>query len=544
MSRAGLRALAQLSPEARAALLAFRQRLSGMKKSTRIDYGGGARELLLFLERRKTPIARMSALDWRAFEEEMRARAQRGEIGRGWVPAALVGARRFLCDHGREISPELLLIVARKVETRLRVAALSDAGEAEIVREVEAFRRARKAAGFVESANTSQGAWRLLRFLAARGRRVPDMTREDWRDFCREAAAGTNFNDATPLIAGASTYLRTKEREGVIARSPAPGPWRVARAAPPALPEGLAAALVALDEGLAAHDFAESTRAHYRRAIWDLLAWMAETHAVRHVSEITRERLTAYRLRLQTEPGVRGGLLSLSTQISILAALRFFFSWLVKTGWMLADPARHLPYPRSPQYLPRSLKVVEVGRLLRSLPKTPMGLRDRALVELLWGTGMRRGEAARLRLNDVDLDSRQILIRQGKGRKDRCVPLGAKARQTLLEYLEHGRPRLLRGTDDGSLFIGNAGVPLGKQGITDRVRELGQRIRLKATAHMLRHSCATHLLKGRADIRHIQKLLGHSSLQSTERYTKVEMTDLRSVIRRCHPREKDKADKA
>jgi integrase/recombinase XerD len=533
-----IRALAQLSSESRERLRVFRENLSGLEESARHAYFFGARELLSFLERRGKTVAQVAAGDWTAFEQDVRARCERGEIGRSSVAPGLVGARRFLCEHGREIPAELLLMVA-SVETREAVAVAVDPAQAELVREVEAFVKARETVGYTNSSNMRQGVWTLLRFLSARGRRVEDMTRQDWDDFRRQANAGTNFSSAAPLVAGASVYLRAKERQGAIAKSPVP-PRPVVRATPPALPEGLAAALGALDEGLVAHDFADNTKVNYRRAVWDLLAWVVETHGVKHVSEIRREWLTAYRLRLQTEPGVRGALLSLHTQIGILCALRFFFSWLVKTGWMLSDPTRHLPYPRSPQYLPRSLKVIDVSRLLRSLPKTPVGLRDRAIVELLWGTGMRRGELARLKLNDVDFDARQILIREGKGRKDRYVPLGSKAKETLLDYLDNGRGKLLRGTDDGSVFIGHGGVPLGKNGLTDRVRELGQRIRLKATPHMLRHSCATHLLKGRADIRHIQKLLGHRSLQSTERYTKVEITDLRGVIRRCHPREKDK----
>ena len=185
-----------------------------------------------------------------------------------------------------------------------------------------------------------------------------------------------------------------------------------------------------------------------------------------------------------------------------------------------------------------ALKVSEVACLLSSLPRTTIGMRDRALVELLYGTGMRRAEIARVLLDDVDLAQRTILIRQGKGKKDRVVPLGKRAGGALLDYIEHSRPKLLRGDDHGVLFVGLGGRPLSEHHVSDRIHELGGRIGLKMGPHVLRHSCATHLLKGRADILHIQRLLGHKSLQTTERYTKVEISDLRAVIQRCHPRER------
>ena len=150
---------------------------------------------------------------------------------------------------------------------------------------------------------------------------------------------------------------------------------------------------------------------------------------------------------------------------------------------------------------------------------------------------MRRAELARLLLDDIDLEQATILIRQGKGKKDRMVPLGKNAKEALLDYLELSREKLLRGKTN-AVFVGNGDRPLSIDYITERVKTLGKRAGLEVRPHLLRHSCATHLLKGRADIRQIQRLLGHKSLQSTERYTRVEVSDLRKVIQRCHPREK------
>ncbi len=358
--------------------------------------------------------------------------------------------------------------------------------------------------------------------------------------FRREATQGTRYRDAAPLLVGASAYLRLKVEQGVLAKSPVP-PRPVRRAQPPALPEDLQTSLLALEEGMTVQNLALGTRKTYRRSVWGLLAWASREHGLQRVSDLTRDLLTAYRLRLQSEPAGSGHPYALLTQIGSLAGLRFFFSWLVKTGRLLWDPTRHLPYPHPPRYLPRSLKVAEIARLIRSLPKDTLGLRDRAMVELLYGTGMRRGELSTLDLSDLDFEGRQVLVRQGKGRKDRVVPLGRKAKQALLDYLEGARGKLVRGDDPGAVFLGRDGRRLGMGGVTGRLHELGRRVRLKLAPHLLRHSCATHLLRGRADIRHIQRLLGHESLQATERYTQVEMADLRGVIDRCHPREKERA---
>jgi integrase/recombinase XerD len=535
--------LALLSPESRRELLSFRERLTGaVGASTRHAYVWGARELLLFAERRGVTIGRLSLDDWRAFEAEIRAREARGELGRSWLPGALSGARRYLrerAERGGAIEESLLpYVTPHDLETRCGIEAARDGAGAAILREVEAFARERASRGYEDTPNARQGALALLRFVLRRGLTLADMTAADWADFRREAPRGTRYRDPSSLLGGASAYLRIKVEQGVLARSPVP-PRPVPRASPPALPEELEASLAHLEEGMAARDLAPGTRKSYRRAVWELLAWAYEEHGVSRMGDISRDMLSAYRLRLQSEPTKKGTPCALLTQIGTLCALRFFFSWLVETGRLLADPTRHLPYPRSPRYLPRSLEVAEIARFIRSLPKDTLGLRDRALVELLYGTGMRRGEASKLDLSDVDFEQRQVLVRQGKGRKDRVVPLGRKAKEALLDYLERGRAKLVRGADPGALFLGRDGRRLGKGQISDRLRALGLKIRLKLAPHLLRHSCATHLLKGRADIRHIQRLLGHESLQTTERYTRVEMADLRGVIDRCHPREKE-----
>jgi integrase/recombinase XerD len=292
-----------------------------------------------------------------------------------------------------------------------------------------------------------------------------------------------------------------------------------------------------MDEAMTARDVSAGCRYYYRRSVRMFLVYVAETHGITSLVDITRDVMTAYCLHLQRAVSSRGGPYAASTLANVFLALRFFFGWLVKTDRLLIDPTGHLDPPRPSRLLPRPLKLGDVNALLRSVDKDGTGLRDAAMLELLYGTGMRRAEIARLTLADVDLEGRSILIREGKGRKDRLVPFGKKARAALMEYLEKTRPTLTRGKND-LVFLGKRGDGLSLNYITARVRLLGHRIGVKAGPHMLRHTCATQLLRGRADIRHIQRLLGHKSLQTTERYTKVEISDLRAVIQRCHPREK------
>lgn len=246
--------------------------------------------------------------------------------------------------------------------------------------------------------------------------------------------------------------------------------------------------------------------------------------------------MTDYALHLQRSESRAGRPYAASTQGAALAALRFFFGFMVKSGELLSDPMSHLPRPRVPKHLPRPLKVREIERLIQCLPETVLGRRDRAMVELLYGTGMRAAELCSLTLEDLDLEQGLVFIREGKGKKDRLVPLGQRAREAVLGYLDDGRGRLLR-TKTQALFLNVQGTALRRNWLSQHLRRLGERLGLHVRPHLLRHSCATHLLRGKADIRQIQRLLGHESLRTTERYTKVEIQDLRAVIKRCHPRE-------
>jgi integrase/recombinase XerC len=224
------------------------------------------------------------------------------------------------------------------------------------------------------------------------------------------------------------------------------------------------------------------------------------------------------------------------------AALRTGFRFLARRGLVADDPAAGLGVPRGPKRLPVVLKPRQVDRLLAGPdPVDPIGLRDRAILELLYATGIRVGELCGLRLGDVDLAADTVLV-LGKGAKQRVVPFGEPARVALLDYLVKGRAAMLPGPDRGSdreaLFFNRRGRPMTQRD----VRGMLERYRVAAGApagtspHTLRHSYATHLLEGGADLRAVQELLGHAALTTTQTYTHVSNERLRRVYEQAHPR--------
>jgi site-specific recombinase XerD len=185
------------------------------------------------------------------------------------------------------------------------------------------------------------------------------------------------------------------------------------------------------------------------------------------------------------------------------------------------------------------VSAAQVRRVLEAPSEaSALGLRDRALLELLYGTGLRLMECVRIDLADLDLAQGTLLVRSGKGRKDRYVPVPARAREALARYLREARLALTERCDDGALFVARFGRRLGAMSVRALVRRYGRKVGVKVSTHVLRHSCATHLVAGGADVRHVQKLLGHKRLATTALYTKVDTSALLDMLRRRHPREK------
>jgi integrase/recombinase XerD len=199
-----------------------------------------------------------------------------------------------------------------------------------------------------------------------------------------------------------------------------------------------------------------------------------------------------------------------------------------------------------PDQIPRTiLSERETLRLLEAPPvDSELGVRDRAILEVLYGTGLRNTELCQLNLDELDFARHLLRVSHGKGDKPRLVPLGEEAEIWLQEYLLKVRPRLLRNANDHQVFLGSRGCPLTRARLATLVSRWARRAGLQkhTTPHTLRHSCATHMLAHGADLRYIQAMLGHSSPETTQRYTRVEISDLRKVILRCHPRERPQLD--
>ena len=261
-----------------------------------------------------------------------------------------------------------------------------------------------------------------------------------------------------------------------------------------------------------------------------------EDDGIRDARSVSEEHLAAYARHLERRISRRGAPLAAASRASAISTVRRFFAFLASRGHLLHDPAESIPLPRSAR-LPRGiLSESQARRLMASpFPASLIGKRDRAILELLYGAGIRLGEAVRADVSDLDLSQGLLLVRNGKGKKDRVVPVGGRAAIALGTYLAAIRPELVRRLEQ-ALFLSRDGARLSKIGLQAMVKRHGQAIGVHVSPHTLRHTCATHLLRGGADIRHVQELLGHRSLQTTALYTRVAVEDLRQVLARAHPR--------
>jgi integrase/recombinase XerD len=211
---------------------------------------------------------------------------------------------------------------------------------------------------------------------------------------------------------------------------------------------------------------------------------------------------------------------------------------LVPSLWASKEKELGRRQVTEPKRLPRALLSVEdIEAILReAVPDTASGLRDRAMLELLYSTGLRRMEVTRLALYDIDLSRRLVLVREGKGKKDRVVPLGERAAAWLIKYLAEARPALLA-TDNAALFITDLGETILPENLASKVKRYMHRAGIDkvGAVHLFRHACATHMLDNGADVRYIQALLGHANLETTEIYTHVSIEKLQQIHAATHP---------
>ncbi len=286
---------------------------------------------------------------------------------------------------------------------------------------------------------------------------------------------------------------------------------------------------------------AESTLDWYATLLRRFFAFARE-HGVDQVGDVTTPLVLDYQKHVADSLTRHGRSFTVGMQNLHLSVVAQFYEYLRRAGYAVHNPARDLEYARLPQRLPKAVPTSSQIKKLLKLPdtKSVLGYRDRTIFEVFYSTGIRNRELGRLRVEDVNLEEGFLFIRQGKGKKDRVVPLGRIAGKYLETYLAGIRPEILGNrSDPGFVFLSLKGGALSKNGLGQLVRRYARQARLKVTPHSFRHACATHMIRNRANVRHVQEMLGHARLETTQRYLALTITDLKDAHSKFHPREKD-----
>jgi integrase/recombinase XerD len=289
---------------------------------------------------------------------------------------------------------------------------------------------------------------------------------------------------------------------------------------------------LSVERGLSAN-----TLSAYRRDLARYASYLA-SRQVRDARAVDDAAVAGFIARLSSSTHHEGRPYRATSVIRALSSVRSFHRFLIREGRADRDPSAAVVRPKLPRSLPHPLSVEDVQRLLASpADETPAGLRDRAVLEMLYGAGLRVSELVGLDVDDLEMDEGSVRV-LGKGSKERDVPLGRYARAALAAYLTRGRPSLATARSRSALFLNQRGGRLSRQGcakiLAAHVRSAG--IGKRVTPHTLRHSFATHLLEGGADVRVVQELLGHASVATTQIYTLVTKEHLREVYFSTHPR--------
>lgn len=301
---------------------------------------------------------------------------------------------------------------------------------------------------------------------------------------------------------------------------------------------GMYAAMLRFIEHRGVNGSTEQSLYNFERYLRDFIAW-ADARSVTHPEHVSQAVLERYQRWLYHYRKSDGAPLSVSSQRSKLVPLRAFFKWLTRTGQLPANPAAEIDLPKKIRRLPRYvLSVAEVEQVLKLADTNgPIGLRDRAMMEVLYATGMRRMEIAGLEVGDVDIGKCVVLIREGKGRKDRLIPLGERALHWVRQYLERGREQLIWNQQEQRLFLGIEGLPMSPTWLSTHIASYVKRAEIgkHGSCHLFRHTMATLMLENGADIRFIQAMLGHAEISTTQIYAQVAIRQLQRVHALTHP---------
>jgi integrase/recombinase XerD len=306
----------------------------------------------------------------------------------------------------------------------------------------------------------------------------------------------------------------------------------------PTDPRGFAALLARYLEWLRVRNYSAATVAGREHYLGVLIRW-CEERSITRPNEVTKPVLDRYARFLYHYRKEDGQPLSFRSQHSHLVPVRGFFKWLTKENLILYNPASELELPKLEHRLPRHVLTASEADQVLSQPdlSDPLGVRDRAILETFYSTGMRRMELIGLKLYDLDVDRGTLMVRQGKGKKDRMVPIGERAVAFIDKYLVEARPSFVVEPDDGTIFLTHEGLPFTPNRLTQLVRDHVDRadVGKRGACHLFRHTMATLMLEGGADTRFIQQMLGHAKLETTQIYTQVSIRKLKEIHTATHP---------
>jgi integrase/recombinase XerD len=295
------------------------------------------------------------------------------------------------------------------------------------------------------------------------------------------------------------------------------------------------------------HGYAEGTLRARRYYLASFVSFLDERDVL-DVADVTATVLDSYQRHLYYQKKADGRPLSFRTQSQRLIPVKGLFAWLTRSEVLSFDPSLSLVLPKTEHRVPEAvLSVDEVEAVLAGPDTTtPLGLRDRAMLEVFYSTAIRRSELLHLRMTDIDFARRTLFVRQGKGARDRFVPIGERACEWVLRYLGEVRPELDRSRSHPALFLSVTGGPIAPDVISRLVSayvSAGAPAK-KGSCHLFRHTAATLMLDAGADVRFIAEMLGHQKLETTMNYTRVSMAKLQEVHARCHPAEQPRGARA
>ncbi len=311
-------------------------------------------------------------------------------------------------------------------------------------------------------------------------------------------------------------------------------------------PQGFGSLCPAFLEWMRIKNYSENTIAGRQHYLGAFVSW-CQDRGITRPAEVTKALLERYQRWLYHYRKDNGKALTFSSQFARLVPVRAFFKWCAKKNHTLYNPAGELDMPKLEKRLPKHvLTAREADRVLnRANVADSLGLRDRAIMETFYSSGIRRLELCNLKLYDLDVERGTMMVRMGKGKKDRMIPIGERALAWIDRYITEVRPTLARQPDDGILFLSNQGEAFSPNRLTQLVREYvaGADIGKSGSCHLFRHTMATLMLEGGADIRFIQQMLGHVKLDTTQIYTQVSIRKLKEIHTLTHPAKLDKPGK-